>query len=238
MELQGKIVIVIGASGGIGREISRSLRERGATIVAVGRNSKLLKTIGDRYYICDLSHPEEVGDLVKNLSKDLPKIDVLINAAGVAKYMNLEEITADDIDVAFEVNVKAPFLLMNKLLPLLQKSSDSLVINIGSGTGTIPMKGRSIYCGTKFALRGITLTLAEEFKNKRPEFILITLGSTLTKFGPMSLEEKKEEARMGKAYFPVDWVASKLTEIIESNDRQEEYVLFPSGYGFGEWKNK
>ncbi len=59
------------------------------------------------------------------------------------------------------------------------------------------MKNRSAYCSTKFALRGLTLSLNEEFKGKSPHFCLITLGSTLTNLGPLTLEEKKEMFKKG-----------------------------------------
>jgi len=113
---------------------------------------------------------------------------------------------------------------------------NTLVLSIGSGAGVIPMRGRSIYCSTKYALRGLSLSFNEEYQDMNPSFCLITLGSTLTAFGPMSLEEKQTAANSGKAYFPVDWVANKLVEIINDTDREDEIVLYPSEHGFGDWK--
>ncbi len=118
----------------------------------------------------------------------------------------------------------------------LSKSTSGLVLNIGSGAGTIPMAGRSVYCTTKFGLRGLTLSLAEEFKRvSNPKFCLITLGSTLTSFGPMRFEDKKLEMEKGKAYFTPEWVGEKLIEIVKDENREVEYQLFPGDYGFGEW---
>ena len=95
-----------------------------------------------------------------------------------------------------------------------------------------------MYCATKFALRGWTLSLAEEFKEKFPRFFLITLGSTLTNFSGKSIEEKKKEMAVGRAYFPVEWVANKLVEIIKNDNRETETTLFPGDYGFGTWKKQ
>lgn len=78
--------------------------------------------------------------------------------------------------------------------------------------------------------------MAEEFKNTKTHFCLITLGSTLTSFGPMSLEEKKKEMDSGKAYFTPDWVAKKLIEIIKNDDREGEYTLYPGDYGLETWE--
>ena len=98
------------------------------------------------------------------------------------------------------------------------------------------MRGRSVYCSTKFALRGATLSLAEEYNDQKPHFCLITLGSTLTSFGPMTLAEKQRDCDSGKAYFTPEWVAKKLVEIIKDDHRETEYTLYPGDYGFGEWK--
>ena len=109
------------------------------------------------------------------------------------------------------------------------------MINIGSGMGVIPAPGRSVYCAMKFALRGMTLSLAEEFKRTKPHFILLTLGSVLTGFGPMSLAEKKEEALKGKAYLTPEWVAKKVVEIIKAEAKESEYTFYPSDYK-DEWE--
>ena len=143
------------------------------------------------------------------------------------------------MDASFAINVSAPFILTKELLPQLQKISNSLILNIGSGAGVIPMKNRSVYCTTKFALRGLSLSLSEEFKGKSPSFCLITLGSTLTSFGvgnALTLEEKREQNKKGSAYFTTEWLANKLIEIIKDDKRTPEVVLYPNNYGFGTWK--
>jgi 3-oxoacyl-[acyl-carrier protein] reductase len=135
-----------------------------------------------------------------------------------------------------DIGVTSVFIFTKELMTNLSSSSDSLVLNIGSGAGVIPMSGRSLYSSMKFALRGLTLSLAEEFKRmENPKFCLITLGSTLTSFGPMSFEEKKKDMESGKAYFTPEWVSDKLTEIIRDENREVEYTLYPGDYGFGEW---
>ena len=127
-------------------------------------------------------------------------------------------------------------MITKYFLPLLEKSDISLVLNIGSGAGVIPMKERSLYCATKFAVRGMTLSLAAEYENKKPHFCLITLGSVLTPFANVPLEEKIKKNKNGTAFFTPQWVATKLTEIMQDEKRKVEYILYPSDYGFGTWK--
>lgn len=242
MLLNNKIIFVIGASGGIGSVITLRLAQEGAIMVLVGRNEKMLKDLSDKcgnhstYFICDFQKITSMIDLCEKAFNMFPTIDGIINVAGVGIYSSIENSTLDDLESMFKVNVTAPYLFIRNLLQGLRKSPHSFVMNIGSGAGTIPMKNRSIYCASKFALRGFTLSLAEEFDGRSPKFCLITLGSTLTNFGGKSIEEKKKEFAKGQAYFPVEWVANRLTEVIKDENRATEITLFPGDHGFGVWK--
>ena len=76
----------------------------------------------------------------------------------------------------------------------------------------------------------MTLSLALEFERTNTHFCLMTMGSILTEFGPMTLDEKKQEMESGKAYFTPEWVAEKITDIIQDENRKTEYELYPSNY--------
>ena len=242
MKLKDKTVIITGAGGGIGSALVERLFREEAKLILIEKTKEALKKLvskyGERYkyYVCDFLDKKEFFGLVKHLNEELDEIEVLINVAGIGIYKPLETVSLKEWDNSFSLNVTAPFILTKELLSKLQKSKTSLVLNIGSGAGVIPMKNRSVYCSTKFALRGLTLSLVEEFKGKPPFFCLITLGSTLTRFGPMSLEEKIKQYEGGTAYFVPEWVADKLIEIIKDIDRKTEYVLYPGEFGFGTWK--
>lgn len=242
MDLKRKTILITGGSRGIGRALAENLAREGAHLVLIARSEDRLKKFitqygkEHRYYVCDLTDRGQVMKLTESVKKECPRLDILINIAGIGIYKNLENTSLSDWQSSFATNVAAPFMLTQGLLPLLQKTKDSFVLNIGSGAGTIPMRGRSMYCATKFAFRGWTLSLAEEFKDTSPRFFLITLGSTLTNFSGKSIEEKKKEMAAGRAYFPVEWVANKLVEILKDDTRDTEIVLFPGDFGFGKWK--
>lgn len=221
-----KNAVLIGASGGIGSELVKALKADGYHIISVARTGE---------YACDLTDYQQIDSVITKIKNDVKQIDLLVHAAGVATYKNLPSVTNNDIQSAFMVNMIAPAIFTRELAPIMQKS-DSLVLSLGSGAGNIPMRGRSIYCATKYALRGFSLSLSEEYKDMSPSFCLITLGSTLTDFGPLPLAEKQKQADAGKAYFPVSWVINKLIEIIHDQNRESEIVLFPGQHGFGEWK--
>ncbi len=230
MNLADKTILITGATGGIGSVLSQKLQDLGSNVITVGRDPNKPAT-----YHADLSDQSSRQELINTILKQHNKLDLLIHSAGIGVYKPLVDLTQADWDNSFSLNVEAPFFLTQALSPILEKSPNSLVLTIGSGAGTIPMRGRSLYCATKFALRGLMLSLAEEARGTHPNYCLITLGSTLTPFGPLSLDKKVEESLNGKAYFTPEWVAYKLIEIMQDDSREDEITLFPGDYGFGEW---
>lgn len=237
MNLDSKVIVITGATGGIGRELVKKLDNENAKLILISKTEselqnllKTLKNKDNKYYVCDLSNQKNSIKVSQQIKNDFNNIDVIIHCAGVGVYKPIEEIEIDDWNKSFEINVTSSFIFTKNLSPT------NLVLNIGSGAGVIPMAGRSAYCASKFALRGLTLSLSEEFKRiGNPKFCLITLGSTLTSFGPMNFENKKVEMEKGKAYFTPEWVGEKLIEIIKDEKREVEYTLYPGDYGFGEW---
>lgn len=243
MDIKEKVAVVTGATGGIGRAIVEELDKLGVKLVLLGTHEEelknllsSLKTEGGRHYASNFSDPDEIIKISEKMSHEVGIVDILINLAGIGIYKSIEEVSLKDWQDSMSIGVTAPYFLTKALTKNMSQSDLSVVLNMGSGMGVIPAAGRSVYCTSKFALRGMTLSLAEEFKKTKPHFCLITLGSTLTPFGPMSLEEKKKEMEEGKAYFTPDWVAKKVVEIISNEDRDVEYRLYPSEYEGGSWK--
>lgn len=237
MDLKDKIVLITGATGGIGYELCKAFSSKSANIVAVARTqekldslSKELNSPNNLYIKCDFTNTTELTELVNKIFEKLDRIDVLINAAGVGIYKSLEDVEIAEWEESVAINVNAPFFLSKKLLKLLKNSEKSVVINIGSGMGKMAIACRSVYCATKYALRGLTLSLAQEFGHTNVRFVHIALGSTLTEFGPMTLEQKKEENLQGKSYLTPDWVAHKFVEIVEKENFQDEIEIYPTEY--------
>lgn len=204
MDLQNKIAVITGASGGIGSVLSQKLTAAGVKLIPSS---------------IDLTDHPALDKFIDQIKVQTDHIDLLLNVAGIGVYKSLEGLTTEDWEKSFALNVEAPFLLTKKLLPLLQKSPDSLVLNIGSISGTTPIANRSAYSASKFALRGFSLCMAEEFKNRAPRFVLITLGSVLTNFAGVS--------RANKPHFTPVEVADKLIEIIKNPSPEPEYILTP-----------
>lgn len=237
MNLKDKVVVVTGATGGIGEILCKELDKVGVKLLMVSRTKDKLETLRKELegaehtiFAFDFTNTDKLAELSDNISKVVEKVNALINTAGVGVYKNVEDVDLSEWENSVAINVTAPFFLTKKLLPLLRKSEKSVVINIGSGMGNIPTPCRSVYCATKYALRGMTLSLAAEFRGSNVNFIHLALGSVLTDFGPMSLKEKEEENLKGKAYLTPEWVSRKIIEILKSEKYDQEITLFPTDY--------
>jgi short-subunit dehydrogenase len=240
MDLKNKTVLVTGATGGIGRELCERLDKEGANLILISKTESELKNLlillkgkNHKYFSCDLSSIEDCVKVSGEIAERFKTIDVFVAAAGVGIYKPIEDLSLKEFQDSLNVNLTSNFIFIKTLEPLLNNSETPLVLAIGSGMGVIPAPGRSAYTTSKFALRGFILSLNEEFKRTKINFCLITLGSTLTSFGPMSLQNKKLDALSGKAYFSVEWVGKKLTQIMMDDARDSEYTFYPSDYGFG-----
>jgi len=232
MNIKNKIVIFTGASKGLRKEIAIVLKNSGAFVIGVSRNKDDLKFCDDAFS-CDLSDEIKVNNCFDNIAKNYKKIDILINNAGIGIYKNFDDLKITDWNTSLNVNLNSIFLITKKILPLMRKNEESLIINIGSGAGVIPMAERAAYCTSKFALRGLTLSLFEEYKGTKIYFGLMTLGSILTSFGNLSITDKKNKQSTGEhSYFLPVFVAEKIKELIEDDYfcEQAEFVMYPPSY--------
>ena len=234
--LKGKKSVLTGASGGLGNLLLERLHDAGAEVVLSAYDDEHFKKCeeiyGDTHHCvqADLCDTESVNALIKEVRGKWDKLDGLLNVAGIGVYKPIKDATDEDWQRSFDINVTAAFKLTRDLLPLLESTENSVVVNIGSGMGVLPGAERSLYCTSKFALRGLSLSLSEEYKGRDPEFVLMTLGSMLTEFGPLSIEEKEELKRGGKNYLDPNKVADEIIRIIESANRKAEYEIYPKGY--------
>lgn len=196
-QLASKVAIVTGASRGIGRAISVALAQQGATVVLAARAIDKLRETADmvtsaggrpEIVITDLVEEESIKNLVSVTGEKFGRLDILINNAGVTHSAKLQETATKDWDYCFAVNSRAPFLLCREALPLLKKSDPAYIINIASVVGVKGYPLQSAYTASKHAIRGMTMSLAEEFNRSNVRVHLICPGGVdtelLTKVRP------------------------------------------------------
>lgn len=235
--LSNKIAVVTGAAGGIGSALISALAKEGVFCIMIDKHTepvaKLLELLNQergKYFSVDLTKPKELNETVDKIAEEFGNIDFLYNVAGIGVYKKLENLSIDEWNLSISLNLTAPFYLTMRLLPLMQKSDIPLVFNIGSGMGVYPSSGRSAYCASKFGLRGLTLSLAKEYKDQKIKFQLLTLGSVMTCFGTGGIEKRMDLQKMGKQYLTPESVADKIVELVLDRKSPDEIEFCPVGY--------
>ena len=174
MQPEQKFVLVTGAGSGIGRELCIEASRRGMAVALCGRRQEALEATGallgsaaPRSIIpADITRPEDRRRIVDQIRNERGSLDILINNAGIVEGGPLETFSDDALARTFQTNIIAPMALTRDLLPLLIAAKPSRVVNIGSIFGDIGYPDFTCYSATKFALRGFSIALRREWKQK------------------------------------------------------------------------
>ncbi|MFG2924921.1 SDR family NAD(P)-dependent oxidoreductase [Streptomyces sp. NPDC048305] len=202
--LAGRTALVTGGGSGLGRAVARSLVADGARVVITGRDAEALKRTSDELgpdlvlpRVCDVSLPADVEALAEALA-DL-EISILVNNAGVAgPVAPLTDISPEEWDEVFDVNVRGVFLMCRAFLPAMTRRGSGDVINVASVSGKRPLLRRTPYCASKMAVIGLTTTLAGEVG---PAGVTVNSLSPGPVSGPrMERNFRLEAERTGSSY--------------------------------------
>ena len=165
---EGSTALVTGATAGIGRAIALELAREGAEVIVHGRNAERgAKTVNDienaggkaRFIAADLSNTDDV----RRLAAEAGRVDVLVNNAGVYKFAPTFETDDADFDFHFDTNVRAPYILVQQLVPGMVDRGHGSVVNISTIAASTPAAGAGIYGASKAAVDLLTKLWADEF---------------------------------------------------------------------------
>lgn len=171
-DLNKKVIIITGASKGIGKAIAQVLDKDGAKLVLVSRHKNELEKVipASKSVLCiegDITKQEDIDNIVKETVAKHGKIDVLINNAGMFLDKNIEEVTEKEFQSIMDTNIKSIFLFCKSLIPIMKQQKSGLIINIGSkishNTQVTPKK--VLYATTKYAVEGFSYALGKELKS-------------------------------------------------------------------------
>lgn len=173
--LKGKVAMVTGAAQGIGRELALGFAQYGADIVAVDLNEERLRSLKNeieaQHRHClilkvDLGQTAQIEQMVEKAVKELGKIDILANIAGVNVHKAAEEMTEKDWDFVQDINLKALFFCCQAVGKVMLRQGSGKIINMSSSFGIVGFGGRTAYASSKAAVANLTKTLALEWSSK------------------------------------------------------------------------
>lgn len=182
--VKDQIVLVSGASRGIGRAIAQGFAERGANVIITGREAgtleKTAQEIAATPIVCDVAKKDDIERLVKATLDGFGRIDTLLNVAGVNRRMLAEKLSEDDYDFILDINLKGPFLLSQAVGKAMLERGKGNQINIVSLNNDRPLKGVMPYAMSKAALSHMTRSLALEWGPRGIRVNAIAPGFVLT----------------------------------------------------------
>ena len=226
--LNGKTVVISGASGGLGFSIAKTLIEKyGCKIIVIARNELLsaIETLGENkanfsYRLFDVSVKQNWIDFYNYLSENNIPIDLLINNAGfMLPFKKFENITEDEIDEIIKTDFVSVVQSTKILLPLLKKSSTPSIINVSSAAGLLAVVGESMYCATKFAVRGFTEVLQQDYK-KQVYVAGVYPGFIKTDILQRQLDDAKNHKVVGKFMMPLEKATRKIATGIHKKKKR------------------
>lgn len=228
--LYGKNVIVSGASGGLGFAISKLLIEKyDCKVLGIARNEQKIcnakQSLGEKkdnfnYTLFDVSIKENWQNLSEKLIQDNFIPDLIINNAGfMLAFERFEKISEKEIEEIVNTNFLATVYSTKALLPLLKKSNSPAIVNVSSAAGLCAVVGQSMYCATKFAVKGFTETLQQEYKKQ------IYIGGIYPGFIRTDILNRqsttdKENKLINKLMMPLDKASKKIVKRISKKKKR------------------
>lgn len=185
----GKVAIVTGAASGIGAATARLLGAAGATVVLVDVDRTAVEAAAaerraDGAHVhaveCDVRLDEHWSRLIDHVRKEVGRLDVLVNAAGIVRYGRITELTMEDWDAVVATNLTALFLAIKHALPPLREDGGGAVVNISSAQAFASQTGVAVYAATKGAIVSMTRSLALDHAEDGVRFNCVAPGSVDT----------------------------------------------------------
>lgn len=164
MEINGRVVLLTGASGGLGTAMANHLRQRGFRLALHFHNNQPSFEEHDnlRCYAADLRDLTQIDAMMRQIELDFGRVDVVINNAGISRNGMSWKLDFEDWQNSIAVNLTAPFYISQKAIPLLRQQNFGRIVNISSVVGQMGFIGTSAYAASKSGLFGLTKTLAKE----------------------------------------------------------------------------
>ena len=221
MNVKGNTVLITGGATGIGLSLVKEFVDAGNEVIICGRRQDKLNEAKKLYPAIhikqiDLSHSHEREALHYWINKDFPKLNILINNAGIQRGIDFRKgiETLKTIDNEIAINLEAPIQLCSYFIPLLQAQKESAIINVTSGLGFIPSVAMPVYSATKAAPHSFTVSLRRQLKDSSIKVFEIIPPMVDTDL------DKGERKKRGQTYFGItpEQTAKESFEAIKNDE--------------------
>jgi len=233
MQLNGKKIVLTGASGGIGACLAKALAEEGCHLLLSGRNEgKLARQVanlpgrGHEYFLADLLKQSGRAGLLAEA--DTFGVDILINGLGTNQLCLLPASKDDELAQIVATNLLTPMQLSKDFLPLLSARPEALLVNIGSILGSIAYAGSSAYCASKFGLRGFSEALRRELAGSNVKVVYFAPRATDTELNSEAMQQLNSQ--LGNAVDTPEWVAQQLVIELKRGVSATRYLGWPEAF--------
>ena len=171
MDFKNKVVLITGASSGIGKQTAIEFAKLGSSIILVARRKNKLEQVENELKqfnvntlvcVCDVSKKDQVDELSKIVLQKFDSIDILVNNAGFVIYGSVSDLSINEIESQMETNYFGMIYCVKNFLPLMLKKKSGHIVNVASVGASFSVPGVSSYCATKFAMLGFSEGLKHE----------------------------------------------------------------------------
>lgn len=246
--LREKIVVITGASGGLGKEIAIETAKQGAKVVLLARSLNKLVALRQRlidtYHIeayvfqLDVVNPSDVQDVFERIVREVGEVDVLVNNAGYGLFKEASDIDTSEAEDMFAVNVLGLMACTSCVLPVMKRRQTGHIINIASQAGKMATPKSSLYSATKFAVLGYSNALRMEMSKDDVLVMTVNPGPIATDFFDTADESGTYLKSIEKFVLKPDDVARKIVKAMLTTKREinlpswmnlvsKVYYLFP-----------
>lgn len=238
MDIQNKVVIITGASEGIGEATAKLFAAQGAKVVLAARSADKLNAVKDAITATegtaiaiptDMRDQTAVRSMVESAYSQFGQVDMLINNAGQSVYAPIEHIDVAQYQQIIELNLFGVLHAMQAVIPIMRAQGGGVIINISSNVSKMAIPNIGAYASTKYALNGLTLTARAELAADNIRLCLMHPGRTATDFGKNSLISHPDgrptsPPGSGAGMPPVDsaeMVAAKILEAAQNEPAEQ-----------------
>lgn len=170
MKLKSDTILITGGSSGIGLEMAKQLISLGNTVIITGRDLSKLELTKKQLpsvhiYQCDVIDSQAICELYKKVTADFPKLNILINNAGIMRAVDFNDTEYDKICSEIDINLSGPIRMVQQFLPHLKKQPEAAIVNVTSGLAFITFQKTPVYSAAKAGLHTYTKTLRLQLKN-------------------------------------------------------------------------